>query len=95
MAMDIMIPVLAILWLAIAWLWVKLGDKSKKGLTYLSVGAMWLVFYSAFNVLGYVLMEGYASMAGMVDKIGLYIGGGLAWVFAFIAAITIVMEMLK
>ena len=57
---------------------------------------MWLVFYSAFDVLANVLaMGGMASMADIAGKIGLYIGGGLSWLFAFIAALMVVMEVLK
>ncbi|GEM_PF-3345049 len=88
---TLFLPILAILWLAFAWMWTKLGYKSKKGIMYLAVAAVWLIFYNVFQILAEVL----PTMSSTITMIGMYIGGGLAFIFGLIATLTLVMEVLK
>ena len=88
---TLFLPVLAVLWLVFAWMWTKLGNKSKKGLMYFTVGAVWLVFWNVFEVLAHIMPD----MTAEIGMIGMYIGGGLAFVFGLIGTLTIVMEALK
>ena len=84
------LPILAILWLVFAWMWQKVGYKSKKGAMYLTVGAVWLMFWHAFSVLATILVD-----IPQLSMIGTHIGGGLAFIFGLIAVITLTMEALK
>lgn len=85
---------MAILWLVLAWMWTRLGVKTKKGIKFLVAGAAWLLFYNAFQVLAGVLSD-YGAYSIYIEMIGKYIGGILAWLFALIGAIYIVMESWK
>lgn len=90
LGLDLSIPLLAIFLIAFVWLWGKAGLKSKKGMTYIAVAAVWLVFYSGFQVLS--TFPALATYATSIELIGLYIGGGLAWLFALIGSLTVVFE---
>lgn len=88
--LDLSIPMLAIFWMAFLWLWNKTGLKSKNGLKYVAVGAVWLVFYSSFQVLStFPALAGYTTF---ISNIGLYIGGGLAFLFTLIGTLTMAWE---
>lgn len=89
----LLLPLMAIFWLIFVWLWKQGGFKTKNGLKFIGIGAVWLLFYNAFMVFGDVLVG--QPFAVTIKAIGQWIGGTLAWLFCFVGALYLVIENFK
>jgi hypothetical protein len=90
---ELVLPILAVVWLVFVWLWKASGLKSKNGLKFIGIGAAWLLFYNTFEVFAGILAgQMYSST---ILAIGQWVGGTLAWLFGFIGALYLVIENFK
>ena len=90
---ELVLPILAVVWLVFIWLWKQSGLKSKNGLKFIGIGAAWILFYNTFEVFADVLAG--QAYSNTILLIGQWVGGILAWLFGFIGALYLVIENFK